>query len=200
MGISWVYRTIVPSWVWNFFSWVFRWSKILSRGYFVGPKRFLEVQDFSYWYLLVKRFFTWVFLLVRIFFSCAVLWVQNFFSCIFYGFKNFPRGYFVGQNFFHVGVLWVRNFMVLVEGKIGAEGRSDGGTSKKIIDAIFITKIMAVLIQLAWSLILILIFIMFDINSSYRADVPKLHYWGFFYKDNLKESKNLLHIISIILW
>ena len=118
-------------WVHKLLSWVFHGcivpscllgSEISFRGYFVGPKRFLEVQDFSYCYLLVKSFFTWVFLLVRIFFSCAVLWVQNFFSCVFYRFKNFPRGYFVGQNFSHVGVLWVRNFMVLVEGKMGAEG------------------------------------------------------------------------------
>ena len=118
-------------WVHKLLSWVFHGcivpscllgSEISFRGYFVGPKRFLEVQDFSYCYLLVKSFFTWVFLLVRIFFSCAVLWVQNFFSCVFYRFKNFPRGYFVGQNFFHVGILWVRNFMVLVEGKMGAEG------------------------------------------------------------------------------
>ena len=47
MGLvpSWVlwgscHRAIAPSCVQNFFSWVFRWSKIFSLGYFAGPKFF----------------------------------------------------------------------------------------------------------------------------------------------------------------
>ena len=45
------YRAFVCiSWVWNLFLWVFRGSKIFSRGYFVGLKFFLVI-DF-----VIQRF------------------------------------------------------------------------------------------------------------------------------------------------
>ena len=54
----------VPSWVRNFFSWVFRVSKVFSREYFVGLKHFLVgiswVQIFSRRYFIgTSRIYKW---------------------------------------------------------------------------------------------------------------------------------------------
>ena len=74
--VSSCYRAFVGiSWVQIFFSWVFRGSKIFSRGYFLDPK----------------------------FFLVGISWVQNFFSWAFCGSNIFSRGYFVGPKFSVVG-------------------------------------------------------------------------------------------------
>lgn len=62
----------VPTWVQNLFSWVFNWSVIFCRGYFVCAN----------------------------FFLMGVLWVQYFFLWVFRGSKFFSGGYFVGPNHF----------------------------------------------------------------------------------------------------
>ena len=58
MGLK--YFLVGISWVSNFFSWVFRGSKIFSCGYFVGSKFCLVG------ILWVKDFFSWVFHLSKI--------------------------------------------------------------------------------------------------------------------------------------
>ena len=58
------HRAIVPSWV-------LRWSKTFSRGYFAGPRYFLV----------------------------GISWVQSFPSWVYRGSKIFFRGYFVGPKF-----------------------------------------------------------------------------------------------------
>ena len=61
LWVSWVscHRALVPMWVLKFFLWVFRGSKIFSRGYFVGLKIFLVgipwVQNFSLWVFCESR-------------------------------------------------------------------------------------------------------------------------------------------------
>ena len=79
---SWHRAFVGISWVQNFFSWVFRGSKIFSRGYFVEPK----------------------------FFVVGILWLWNFLSWVFCGSEIFSRGYFVGLKF-SGGYSWVRNFL-----------------------------------------------------------------------------------------
>ena len=73
----------VPSSVQNFFSWVFRESKIFSRRYFVGPDCFSCV-------FLSPNFYLWV-----------ISWVQNFFSWIFSWVQIFSRGCFVGTSWLY---------------------------------------------------------------------------------------------------
>ena len=59
--------------------------------------------------------------------------------------------------------------------RVDRQCKGVAGISKKMLDTIFITKMMAVHIYLTGSLILKLIF-MFNINSFYHADALKLHY------------------------
>ena len=79
------------SWVWNFFSWIFRGSKIFSRGFFVGLKFFLvgtsSVQNFPRGYLWVQNFFVgilgpnffwWVFPGSNYFFWWLISWFKDF--------------------------------------------------------------------------------------------------------------------------
>ena len=77
------YFLLVILWVRNFFPWVFRGSKIFSRGYFVD----------------LKLFFV------------GISWVPIFFSRVFPRSQTFSRGYFVGLKFFLVGISWVQDFM-----------------------------------------------------------------------------------------
>ena len=69
-------------WVQSSFSWVFRESRIFSRGYFVGLKFFLAgilwVLNFSRGYSWVWNFFSWVFSWV-LHFLVGIPWVRNFF-------------------------------------------------------------------------------------------------------------------------
>ena len=110
--VSWVlcYRVIVPSWVRNFFSWMFRGSETFSLGCFVGPKFFLGgiswVQNFFSWVFPGSKIFSrWCFVDSN-FFLVGVSWVQNFFSWVFLRSKIFSRGSFVGPKLFLVGILW----------------------------------------------------------------------------------------------
>ena len=92
--IQWVscHRAIVPSWVRNFFPFVFCGSKI-----------FLEVVSW------VWNFFSWVFRGSKIF-LVRVSWVRNFFSWVFRDSEIFCCGHFEGPRFFPMGISWVQNF------------------------------------------------------------------------------------------
>ena len=82
--------------------------------------------------------------------------------------------------------------------KEGGKGQQTLALARKMLDAIFIINITAAYIHLAWSLILImLIFIMFNINSFYLSfPILKLHYWGFLYKNIFKKIQKIFHIVS----
>ena len=66
------------SWVWNFFSWVFRASNFFSRGYyFVGPK------FFQVWVFRGSEIFCLDYSEDPKFFLAGISWVQYFFSFFF---------------------------------------------------------------------------------------------------------------------
>ena len=79
MRVVWQ-RAIVPLWL-------FRGSKLFSRGYFVGPKYFLV----------------------------GISWVQIIFSWVFCGSKMFACRYFVSPKIFLVGISCARNFFSWVQ-------------------------------------------------------------------------------------
>ena len=84
----------------NFFSCVFRRSKIFSRGFFVCPKFFSWVfrrsKVFSCGYFEGQHFFSWIF-----------SWVQNFFSWVLWGSEVFLVDIFVGPKFFLVDIYFL---------------------------------------------------------------------------------------------
>ena len=67
----------------------------------------------------------------------------------------------------------------------GKEGRGREILVRKMLVAYFTDS------SIAWSLILTLIFIMFDINSFFRTGVLKSHRWKKLEKTKQKKSKNL---------
>ena len=89
--VSWVqcHRAIVPSWV-------FRGSKIFSRGFFVSPDFLLVVNTW------VRNLFSWVFgyFVGAKFFLLGISLAENFFSWVFRESESFSREYFVGPFFF----------------------------------------------------------------------------------------------------
>ena len=117
---SWHRAFVGISWVQNFFSWVFRGSKIFSRGYFVEPK----------------------------FFVVGILWLWNFLSWVFRGSKVF-WWVFVGPKFSLKGISWIRIVFSWVfrgpiffscswfpdskiQGVAGCIGKSDKNSNTKI--------------------------------------------------------------------
>ena len=96
---------------------------------------------------------------------------EIFFSWVFRGFETFSRGYFMGSKFFLVGISWVRKFLDFIS----------------LMNILTYTN-LTVHVRLIWSLTLILIFIVFNVNSFYRTDVLKLNYWVLFMKKNFLKN------------
>lgn len=76
----------VPSWVQNLFSWVFYWSVIFCRGYFVFANLFLM----------------------------GVLLIQYFFLWVFRGSKFFSLGICGSESFLVLDVSWLHNFLMVI--------------------------------------------------------------------------------------
>ena len=85
--VSWAscHRATVPSWVFNFLSWIFCGSKVFSRGYFLG----------------LKLFFV------------SISWVQTFSRGYFCGSKFFSRVCYVGTSRIYISEEWEINALLL---------------------------------------------------------------------------------------
>ena len=108
------HHAIVPSWVQNFFLWVFcgsvsfsRGSKVFSRGHLLSPNVFLVGISCGF------KFFPHGYFVGPKFFLLDISWAQTF-----------SRGHFVGSHFFSwvirgfelflAGISWVQNYFSLI--------------------------------------------------------------------------------------
>ena len=98
------------------------------------------------------------------------------------GFVNFSRGYFDGQKFFLVAISWVPNFFsrVFRWSETFFRGSFVGPNLFSWVPS---------WVQDYLILTILLISIMFNLNSFYRIKVLKLHYLCFFYEKNCKKNR-----------
>ena len=172
-------------------------SWVLCHHTFTGPKLFLIG------ILWDQICFSWIFCASK-FFSCDYLVGSKLFLVAISLVKDFSCGHFMGpkscSKFHKIHLrLIVLNFSstnfevtnILLKGRGGSMG-ADVETGKKNVCVVFVTNIMATHIHLAWSLILMLIF-MFNINSFYRTVVLNCIIDTFLMETTLKNPKSFFN-------